>query len=76
METNYKLMETNGGYSLIHTKGLTKQEADEMRDHHADLFPEGDWWVQPHDEDDDKEDEPRHYNEKAVDGWEDIYSHD
>lgn len=75
MQTMYKLMESNGGYSLIHTKGLTKAEADEMRDGHAKLFPELDYWVQPHD-DGDKEDEPRHYNDKAVDGWEDIYNYD
>tara|TARA_R110002126_G_scaffold208132_1_gene355060 strand:+ start:140 stop:370 length:231 start_codon:yes stop_codon:yes gene_type:complete len=76
MEKMYKLMESNGGYSLIHTKGLTKAEADEMRDHHADLFPDNDWWVTPHDEDDDRVEEPKHYNERAVDGWEDIYNYD
>ena len=72
----YKLMEASVGYVSIHTKDLTKAQADEMRDHHAELFPESDWWVQPHDEDDDRVDEPRHYNERAVDGWEDLYSHD
>lgn len=65
-EPMYKLMESNSGYSLAHTKGLTKQEADTMRDEHAETFPDNDWWVQQHDKDD----------EKACDGWEDIYSHD
>lgn len=74
IEPMYKLMESNGGYSLIHTKCLTKDEADEMRDKHAELFPESDWWVQQHDEYDDREEEPKHYNENACDGWEDIYN--
>jgi hypothetical protein len=44
-----------------------------MREHHAECFPDLQYWIQPHDEDDDEEDEPRHYNENACDGWEDIY---
>jgi hypothetical protein len=67
-------MESSGGYFVCHTKGLTEQEADEMREHHAELFPDLDYFIMPHDEDDDREDEPRHYNENACDGWEDIYN--
>jgi len=72
----FKLMEANGGYSVCHTKGLTEQEAYEMMERHKDCFPDLDYWVAPHDEDDDREDEPKHYNENACDGWEDIYSYD
>lgn len=70
----FKLMEASGGYSVCHTKGLTFEDAHEMREHHAECFPDLEYWVKPHDEDDDKEDEPRHYNEDACDGWEDIYN--
>lgn len=73
MENNiYMLIQGNGVYSVCHTKGLTKQEADEMRKRHAELFPSLDYSVQQQDE----ENEPRHYNENACDGWEDIYNYD
>ena len=71
----FKLMEANGGYSVCHTKGLTKEEADEMRERHAKCFPDLEYWVQPQYEDE-EQDEPKHYNERAVDGWEDIYNYD
>ena len=74
IEKHYKLMESDGGYFVIHTKGLTKQEADKMRDEHAQTFPDNEWWVQEHDEDDDREEEPKRYNNDACDGWEDIYN--
>lgn len=64
------LIEVNG-YESCHTKGLTKQEADEMRDHYAKLFPNLDYLVRQ-----DEEYEPKHYNENACDGWEDIYNYD
>lgn len=67
-------MESSGGYSLIHTKGLTKEEAEKEMEHHSEFFPECDWWIEPHNKDDDKEDKPRHYNKDACDGWEDIYN--
>lgn len=72
----WKLMESNGGYSVIHSKGLSEDEADIMRDEYAEMFPDSDWWTQVHDEDDDKEEEERHYNENACDGWEDIYNYE
>jgi hypothetical protein len=76
MQKMYKLMESSEGYFVIHTKGLTKAEADEMRERHAGLFPESTWLVKPHNEDDDMEQQSRHYNDRAVDGWEDIYNYD
>ena len=71
----YKLMEADGHDIVCHTKGLSKEEAEKMQEHYAECFPNLDYWVQPHDEDDNKVDEPRHYNENACDGWEDIYSY-
>ena len=73
MEKMFKLMELIKGYSEIHTKGITKQEAEEMLERHQDRFPDSQWWIEPHSEEDDREDETRHYNENACDGWEDIY---
>lgn len=67
----YKLLEGNGrGYFNIHTKWLTKEEAELMRDEHAQDFPDSDWIIEQHD---DEPKEERHYNENACDGWEDIY---
>lgn len=71
----FTLMEASSEYAMCHTKGLTAQEASEMLKRHAECFPELDYWVEADDEDE-KQDEPRHYNERAVDGWEDIYSYD
>jgi viroplasmin and RNaseH domain-containing protein len=68
--------ENVNGYSMAKYKKFeSKEEAEEMQEHHAECFPNLDYWIMEHDEDDDKVDEPRHYNENACDGWEDIYSY-
>ena len=69
----FKLMEANKFYTVCHTKGLTKAEAEEMLKRHAECFPNLQYWLEAEDEDE-EEKESRHYNERAVDGWEDIYN--
>jgi hypothetical protein len=68
----FRLMEACSEYAVCHTRGLTEQEASEMLKRHTECFPELDYWVEA--DDNEEQDEPRHYNERAVDGWEDIYS--
>ena len=69
----FRLMEACNEYAVCHTKGLTKAEANEMLKRHAECFPNLHYWVEAHDEED-EEKESRHYNERAVDGYEDIYN--
>ena len=73
--TMYKLLESDGmGYFNTHTEWLTKEEADTMRDEHAKDFPDSDWIVQRHEEDDaHNRGMFRDIPADACDGWEDIY---
>jgi hypothetical protein len=60
------------GYDEVHTEDLSEQGADELVKRLKNFFPDNDYYAQqveyippvyPH----------RHYNNNAVDGWEDIY---
>lgn len=66
----YKVTVEVGGYWEDHTTDLDKDEAEALAKDLTETFPEERYWVQ---EDDEPKDE-RHYNEKAVDGWEDLFS--
>jgi hypothetical protein len=70
----YKLLESDDmGYWNIHTEWLTKEDAEEMRDRHAKCFPDSDWIIEPHDDDDKyKGGTFRNTPRTACDGWEDI----
>jgi hypothetical protein len=74
----FKVMESAGGYSEIHTEWLTLDEADVLRLELADTFTESDFWIQHHTEqelDEYRNQENRIYNNNAVDGWEDMFPH-
>jgi len=71
--TMYKLLESDGqGYFNLHTDWLTKKEAEEMRNHHAKTFPNQDWIIEPH-RDEERHKVVRYTPRDAADGWEDIY---
>lgn len=69
----WKLLEQDDlGYFLIHTEWLTKKEAEELRDHYANTYPDLVFTIEPHDVGDKPyEDEIR--NDNSVDGWEDLF---
>lgn len=71
----YKLLESDGmGYFNTHTEWLTKEEAEQMRDEHAKDFPDSDWIIEPHHEDDaDNRGVFRDIPADACDGWEDFF---
>jgi hypothetical protein len=73
--TMYKLMTSDGNCISIHTKDLTIEEANTMRDHYDEFYPNQIWWIMPHDESDYYNEEPRRYSTNAVDGWEDLFDH-
>jgi hypothetical protein len=69
----YKLLESDGyGYFNLHTGGLEKKEAEEMRDQHAETFPDSDWIIEE-DNEYGKNEQFRNVSRDVVDGWEDIY---
>jgi hypothetical protein len=74
----FKVMVSAEGFAEIHTEWLTLEEADELRLDLANTFPDNDYWIQHHtDEDwDEKYKRERSYNDNAVDGWEDMFPHD
>ena len=70
----YKLLESDGtGYFNLHTKDLTRQEAEQMRDEYAKDFPDTDWIIMPHDEYDDKPEREYRNSRYDADGWEDFF---
>ena len=69
----YTLYESdNQGYFIEHTEGLTLEDAKEMLQRHMNCFPNTNWMIQGEQE---KDEEQKYYNEKAIDGWEDIYKY-
>ena len=69
----HKLMESDGqGYFNVHTDGLDKNDANEMLKRYSSTFPQYDYYIEEYN---DKPKRQRYYNNKAVDGWEDIYRH-
>ena len=69
----YKLLESDGyGYFNLHTGGLDKKTAEEMRDQHAETFPNSDWIIEE-DNEYEKNEQFRNVSRDVVDGWEDIY---
>ena len=70
--TCYKLMgidDDNNQFEELNE--LTEQEADERLVHYQRLFPEVDYFILEYEY---KEPETEcYYNERAVDGWEDLF---
>jgi len=73
MKAKFKVLESdNQGYFNLHTDDLTKAEASELRDRLAGYFPQYNYIVEEYTP---QPKSNRRYNNKAVDGWEDLYSY-
>lgn len=69
----YKLLESDrNGYFNLHTGWIDKETAEEMRDRYARLFPDSDWIIEEHHEEDTIA-SIRNTPKDACDGWEDMY---
>jgi len=66
----FNVMVIVNGYSEIHTSDLTKEEAEKRANELNEMFPDYDYYV---DLVEYVEKVERHYNNKAIDGWEDMY---
>jgi hypothetical protein len=76
--TKYKLLEMDEmGYFNLHTASLSLDEAKANLKRHKNFFPDSTWIIEEENEEDESEEykEERHYNEKAVDGWEDLFNY-
>jgi hypothetical protein len=58
------------GWHETHTEDLTQEDAEKLADELNELFPDNQYYTERVEY---VEKEERHYNENAVDGWEDIY---
>jgi hypothetical protein len=66
----FNVMVIVNGYSEIHTEYLSQDEAEKLADELREMFPEYQYYSQQVEY---VEKVERHYNENAVDGWEDLY---
>jgi hypothetical protein len=76
--TKYKLLEMDEmGYFNIHTSNIYLEDTQEMLKRHQNLFPNKIWLIEEENEEDESEEakQERHYNERAVDGWEDLFNY-
>lgn len=73
----YKLLEGDEmGYFITHTSGLYLEDAQEMLERHQKCFPNKIWVIEEEDEEEYEEAKrERHYNDRAVDGWEDLFNY-
>ena len=73
----YKLLEGDEmGYFNIRTSGLYLEDAQEMLERHQKCFPNKIWLIEKEDEEEYEEAKrERHYNDRAVDGWEDLFNY-
>lgn len=69
-EKRFRVMESSGAYSVVHTDDLEVEDAEELAEDLHNTFEDLLFYVEPYDH---VIEEERHYNEHAVDGWEDIY---
>lgn len=61
------------GYSITHQGGLESEYAEKEMNRLQNLYPNIVYYLSPSVVDDEEEQDDRHYNERAVDGWEDLY---
>jgi hypothetical protein len=59
------------GYPCEESNELTKADADKELARYQEFFPDTIYYIEPYEYTEPKEE--RHYNENAVDGWEDMY---
>ena len=73
----YKLLEGDEmGYFNIHTSNIYLEDAQEMLERHQKCFPNKIWLIGEEDEEEYEEAKrERHYNDRAVDGWEDLFNY-
>ena len=72
-EYTINVMVIEDGYPEIHTKDLSEIDADELVDKLRELFPQYYYYKEFVEVVEEFDDEERHYNNNAVDGWEDLY---
>lgn len=75
----FKVMVSAEGFAENHTEWLTLDEADALWLDLTTLFPDNEYWIQHHTDEDveqKRKDDNRIYNENAIDGWEDMFPHD
>lgn len=66
----YRVVEIYADGWNVHTDDLDKDEASDLQDHLNSTFPIAHFFVEPYEH---VVEEERHYNENAVDGWEDMH---
>ena len=73
----FKVMVSAEGFAENHTEWLTLEQADALWADLTTMFPENDYWIQHHTDEEvaDRDQENRVYNNNAVDGWEDMFPH-
>ena len=69
-EYTWNVMVVEDGYSEIHTEDLTQEDAEKLAEELNEVFRDYQYYVERVEY---IEKEERHYNENAVDGWEDMY---
>lgn len=69
-EMRYRVMEDFGEGWEVHTEDLEQEEACVLAESLSKTFPNSVWWIDLYEH---IVEEERHYNEYAVDGWEDMY---
>lgn len=66
----FNVMVIVDGYPEIHTEDINENNANELCENLKRLFPNFEYYVECVEY---KEKIQRHYNENAIDGWEDLY---
>lgn len=70
VEYTWNVMVIEDGYCEVHTADLTKEDAEDLLKRLKGYFPDYQYYVEQVER---VEKVERHYNERAVDGWEDLY---
>ena len=69
-EKRFRVMESSGAYSVVHTDDLEVEDAEELAEDLHNTFEDLLFYVEPYEH---VIEEERYYNKHAVDGWEDMY---
>jgi len=70
----YKLLEMDEmGYFNLHTASLSLDEAKANLKRHQNFFPDSIWTIEEEKEETYRKE--RQYNNKSVDGWEDLFNY-
>jgi hypothetical protein len=66
----WNVMVIEYGYGEIHTENLTQEDAEQLAQELSETFPDYQYYAERVEY---VEKVERHYNENAIDGWEDLY---